>query len=125
MGDEIGEGEKDCIAEEGGGEVGMPFYRRERNGGYRFGNGVHGGGCPVEQEGEEFADGRAPEEGPPEDAGEHEKIDEGEEQEIGQQGEGGDVSEVVGNEWGGEEGANQRYGDDGDEPGVMHQVVME
>ncbi len=45
---------------------------------------VHGGGGPVEQVGEDGADRGVPKECPPEDAGEHEEIYKGKEQEVGQ-----------------------------------------
>lgn len=62
----------------------MPFEGCVGEGSDGFDDAVHGGGCPVEQVGEEGVDRGVPKECPPKGAGEHEEIDKGKEQEVGQ-----------------------------------------
>ena len=68
---------------------------------------IHGGGCPVEQVGEDMVDGVAPEEEPPEEGAHHEEIDEEGDGKVAGEGKEGYASEVVCHEWGCEEGAEE------------------
>ena len=85
----------------------MPVNRGEGKRGEVFDDCVHGAGCPVEQVRKDTVDGFAPEEEPPEDGCPHQKIDEGDECEVADDGEQRNTSEVMGNEWGRNKGANQ------------------
>lgn len=90
----------------------MPFNCSVRKRGYCFGDTAHGGGCPIEQVGEETVDGVAPEECPPKDSTPHEEIDKEGEGEIADDGESGETAKVVGGEWRGKEGADTCDGND-------------
>lgn len=85
--------------------------------------GVHGGGCPVEQVGEKAVDRVAPEECPPENAGAHEQIDKGKDGKVAEEGDEGEFSKIVRHQWGGEEGADESNGHDGDEPCIMDEPI--
>ena len=122
MSDKVGEEEECHVAKEGGEDVGMPFDGGEGDGGEVFGEGVHGGGCPVEQVGEEAVDGVAPQEEPPKDTCPKEEIDEEGEGKIAEDGEEWNTSEVVSYKWGGEEGADE--GDKDDAPEKTDDVVV-
>ena len=61
-------------------------------------------------------DGVAPKECPPKDACPHEEIDEDGEQEIAEDGEKRNATEVISDEWGSEEGADERDGDELEHP---------
>lgn len=118
-----GQCEENCIAEQGGEGVGLPFDGGEREGRDGFHDAVHGGGCPDEKVGQQGIDGVAPEEGPPENAYAHEEIDKGEEGEITEEGDEGELPEVVCHQGGCENGTDEGDGDDGDEPHEVDEPI--
>ena len=115
--------EEGSVAEKGGEDIGLPFQCGEREGGYGVGDAVHGGGCPVEQVGEEGVDRVAPEECPPKDAYSHEEIDKEEEYEVAEEGYKGETPEIVCHQGCCENRTDEGDGDDGDEPHEVDEPV--
>ena len=75
-----------------------------------MGDAVHRVGCPVEQIGEKVVDGFAPKEEPPEDAAQHQEINERKDSKVADDGEKWNTPKVDGNEWCCEDGAEQGDG---------------
>ena len=74
--DEVCEGEQDGVTDTSDPCVWLPMDGGVGQSGDLVGDAVHRVGCPVEQVGEDAVDGFAPKEEPPEDAAQHQEIDE-------------------------------------------------
>ena len=67
-------------------------------------------------------DGNAPEEDPPKDAGEHEEIDEGEDDEVAHKRDQGEFAKIVSYQWSCEEGTDE--GDEDEAPEKADEWVV-